>query len=82
LLGREWIRHENLPKELASIDPQLAQTVADLSKLRESADYDPSMLTRDFDGDVEHFRRRTVDALERGRTAYLRLLTEIKQKVG
>jgi hypothetical protein len=81
LLERDWIRHENLPKELASIDPQLAQTVAELSKLRESADYDPDLLAREFEGKLELFREKTADALERGRTAYRRLLDEIDRKV-
>jgi uncharacterized protein (UPF0332 family) len=81
LLGREWIRHENLPKELESIDRDLARTVGELSKLRESADYDPNMLTRDFSGDLELFRLKASGALERGRTAYQRLLDEIRKKV-
>jgi len=81
LLERDRILHKNLPKELASIDPELAQTVAELSKLRESADYAPDMVSRDFNGDPELFRRKTIEALERGRTAYQRLLREIKQKV-
>lgn len=81
LLERDRIRHENLPKELASIDPQLAETVAELSKLRESADYDPDLLAREFGGKLELFREKTADALERGRTAYRTLLDEIYRKV-
>ena len=82
LLERDWIRHENLPKELASIDPRLAQTVAELSKLRESADYDPDLVAREFKGDLEQFRVKTAVDVERGRTAYRKLREEIDKKVG
>jgi len=80
LLGRDWIRHENLPKELERIDAELARTVGELSKLRESADYDPNMLSRDFGGDGELFRREVYKAVEKGRLAYQRLLAEIRPK--
>jgi uncharacterized protein (UPF0332 family) len=85
LLGREWIRHENLPGELAKISPQmedLAETVKQLSKLREGADYNPEMVTKDFSGDLELFRLKAVESLDRGRSAYQRLLGEIRRKNG
>jgi uncharacterized protein (UPF0332 family) len=80
LLGRERIRHENLPKELESIDPALARTVRELSKLRVSADYEPDMLKRDFGGDLELFRLKASEALERGRIAYQQLLGETRKR--
>ena len=82
LLDREWIRHENLPRELKEIDEELAQNVAELSKLREGADYDPDLLRREeYNGDLEVFRVKTADVLERGRTAYRKILDEIGKAV-
>ena len=81
LLGREWIRHENLPKELERIDAGLAQTVRELSKLRESADYDPEMVTRDYGGDIERFRESVQDALRRGLDAYRQIVALISSNV-
>jgi len=82
LLGREWVRHENLPKELEHVDQELARTVAELSKLREGADYDPDLLGREeYKGDLEVLRVKTADALERGRTAYRKILDEIDKTV-
>jgi hypothetical protein len=78
-LGRNWIRHENLPKELERIDPELALTVKELAKMRESADYDPDMLTRDFNGDLELFRLQAAQVLERGRVSFQRMLDEINK---
>ena len=80
LLGRDRIRHENLPKALKDVDPELATTVDQLSKLRELADYDPEWVAREFGGDVDIFREKTADALELGRTAYRRLIDEIAKR--
>jgi len=82
LLGLERIRHANLPKELERLDPGLARTVRELSKLRESADYEPDMLKRDFGGDLELFRMKTSEAIERGRIAYQQLLSETRKRMG
>jgi uncharacterized protein (UPF0332 family) len=79
LLRRNWIRHENLSRELERIDPQLARTVGELSKLRERADYEPDFVTREFNGDLDLFRAKTADWLEQGRSAYERLLEEIEK---
>ena len=81
LLGRDWIRHENLPNQLDQIYPALGRTVEELSKLRERADYEPDFVTREFSGDLDLFRAKTADWLEQGRTAYERLLEEIEKRV-
>jgi hypothetical protein len=60
----------------------LAETVKQLSKLREGADYNPEMVTKDFSGDLELFRLKALESLDHGRTAYQRLLGEITRKNG
>jgi hypothetical protein len=67
---------------LERIDPELARIVEKLSRLRESADHDPDMLSRDYSGDVDLFRLKISAALERGRTIYQSLLDETRKRVG
>jgi len=81
LVDQPRIRHEDLPKKLEAIDPELAGTVRELSKLRERADYEPDLVARETQGDLELFRSKTADAMERGRKCYRRLLEEIGRKV-
>jgi hypothetical protein len=51
-------------------DPQLADTIARLRKLRETADYDPDMVSRDYNGDLESFRLEVNRELQSSRAVY------------
>jgi hypothetical protein len=67
---RGGLGHGELQAKVRERDPELANTIRELYILREKADYDPEMVGREDKGDIERFRRRVNEALERSRAAY------------
>jgi len=67
---RSRVGHLELREKVQGIDPQLAEAIRRLQKLREMADYDPEMVDRDYGGDIESFRRAVNEELGRSRAVY------------
>lgn len=68
--GKGGLGHGELEAKVRERDPELADTIHEFHILREKADYDPEMVGRDYKGDIERFRQRVNEALERSRAAY------------
>jgi hypothetical protein len=68
--GKGGLGHGELQAKVRERDPELDDTIRDLYVLREKADYDPEMVGRDYEGDIERFRQAVNRALERSRAAY------------
>ncbi len=79
LVGKEQggLSHDTLINRVADTDAGLAETLRELHRLRENADYNPNMMRHDYTGDLERFRLAVGEALDRGRRAYYRILSEI-----
>lgn len=70
--------HKRLIEEVKKKDSQVAKDLGELYRLRENADYDPQMVARDYNGDLERFRTMVSEKLDKARGVYNRILTEIK----
>ena len=76
-VARAWVGpatgklgHGRLRARVQGKDAQLAQTMRELYRFRERADYDPEMVVREYDGDLERFRLAVNRELERARAVY------------
>lgn len=63
-------------------DAQLADAIRELYRLRERADYDREMVSREYGGDVESFRLAVNRELERARATYKLIRREIAGESG
>ena len=62
--------HGELESKMRERDPELADKIKELLVLRESADYRPDMVRKDYDGDIDRFRQSVNVVLERSRATY------------
>jgi hypothetical protein len=60
----------------------LADAIRELYRLRERADYDREMVSREYGGDVESFRLAVNRELERARATYKLIRREIAGESG
>ena len=78
-VGKEQggLSHGDLEHAVRLKDPQLAEDFKELYRLRENADYSAQMLSRNYEGDIERFRLAVIEALNKARIVYRRILDEI-----
>jgi uncharacterized protein (UPF0332 family) len=83
-VGREQggLSHDGLERAVRQRDPQLAEDLKELYRLRENADYNAQMLSRDYESDIERFRLAVNQALDKARTVYRRICDEIERGTG
>ena len=75
---RTRIGHKELEAKVREKDQHLADDIDRLRKLRETADYDPDMVRRDFNGDLESFRLEVNKELQTSRGIYSRLCRKLE----
>jgi uncharacterized protein (UPF0332 family) len=79
LLGK--VSHGDIAKRLGRIEVGLEARVEKLQQLRSLADYDPKLVDRDYNGDLEQFRLDVRRQVEEGRSVFNRILREIERNV-
>ena len=85
LIGREegGLDHGSLQKEVRQkYGVALADTLRELYRLRENADYNPEMVAQFYAGDIERFREGAEEALQRGSDVYRQIRALISAKQG
>jgi len=82
--ARVWVEreqgslsHGKLQHAVQEKDPKVAEDIKALYRLREDADYNAEMLSRDYGGDIERFRLAVIEALNKARIVYRQILDEI-----
>ncbi len=73
------VTHDNVAEKLGSVDVELGRLVKNIQLLRMKADYDPHFVDREYEGDVELFRRKGRKQIEEGSVLFQRLLVEIER---
>ena len=73
-LLKRYVPHENLTRELAKIDENIAAQVDVLQTLRSRADYNFNFVNQEFDGDLGKFRDEVQARVADGRIVFQRIL--------
>ena len=76
---KEKVDHPNIVEFLGKVDPQLKESVGAFKRLRSQADYDETLIKREFGGDLEGFRAEVLKQLDESRLVFRSILLEIEK---